>query len=97
MPDVKMDYQQMEDMANAFKRAASDVQNSMTAIKAQGGKLQDAFQGDGGEAMQDAINKLLLKKMQTVQDKMNEVAGDLKTAIEATKQGITTSKSPYSG
>ena len=97
MPDVKMDYQQMEDMANAFKKAQSDVQASMTAIKGQASKLQEAFQGDGGAAMQDAISKLLLKKMENISQKMGEVSKDLKTAIEATKQGITTSKSPYSG
>lgn len=97
MPDVKMDYQQMEDMANAFKKAQSDVQASMNAIKGQAGKLAEAFQGDGGSAMQDAIGKILLKKMDTVAQKMGEVSGDLKTAIEATKQGISTSKSPYAG
>ncbi len=97
MPDVKMDYQQMEDMANAFKKAQSDVQASMTAIKGQATKLADAFQGDGGSAMQDAIAKILLKKMDQIAQKMGEVNGDLKTAIEATKQGITTSKSPYAG
>jgi hypothetical protein len=32
-----------------------------------------------------------------VAQKMGEVAQDLKTAEEATKQGITTSKSPYAG
>lgn len=97
MPDVKMDYQQMEDMANAFKKAQSDVQASMNAIKGQAGKLAESFQGDGGSAMQDAIGKILLKKMDTVAQKMGEVSGDLKTAIEATKQGISTSKSPYAG
>ncbi len=97
MPDVKMDYQQMEDMTNAFKKAQSDVQNSMTAIKATAQKLSDAFQGEGGSALQDAISKILLKKMDTIAQKMGEVSQDLKTAEEATKQGITTSKSPYAG
>ena len=41
--------------------------------------------------------KILLKKMDQIAQKMGEVNGDLKTAIEATKQGITTSKSPYAG
>ena len=86
MPDVKMDYQQMEDMTNAFKKAQSDVQNSMNALKGTASKLAEAFQGDGGSALQDAINKILLKKMDTVAQKMGEVAGDLKTAEEATKQ-----------
>lgn len=97
MPDVKMDYQQMEDMANAFKKAQSDVQNSMTAIKGSASKLADTFQGDGGSALQDAIAKILLKKMDQIAQKMGEVSQDLKTAEEATKQGITTSKSPYAG
>lgn len=97
MPDVKMDYQQMEDMANAFKKAQSDVQASMSALKGQASKLAESFQGDGGSAMQDAIAKILLKKMDTVAQKMGEVAGDLKTAIEDTKAGIGKSKSPYGG
>jgi len=97
MPDVKMDYQQMEDMANAFKKAQSDVQNSMNAIKGTAAKLAEAFQGDGGSALQDAIGKILLKKMDTVAQKMAEVAKDLKTAEDDTKQGISNSKSPYGG
>ena len=97
MPDVKMDYQQMEEMARAFDKAGQDVEASMNAIKGQAAKLQDAFQGEGGSEMQDAIAKVLLKKMELMRDKMKEVSGDLKTAIEATKEGITTSKSPYSG
>lgn len=97
MPDVKMDYQQMEDMANAFKKAQSDVQNSMNAIKGAAAKLTESFQGEGGTALQEAISKILLKKMDTIAQKMGEVSQDLKTAEEATKQGITTSKSPYAG
>ena len=97
MPDVKMDYQQMEDMSNAFKKAQSDVEASMKAIQGTAGKLAEAFQGDGGSALQDAISKILLKKMQKIAQKMTEVSKDLKTAEEDTKQGIATSKSPYGG
>jgi WXG100 family type VII secretion target len=97
MPDVKMDYQQMEDMTNAFKKAESDVRASIGALRGVSGKLAEAFQGDGGSAMQEAISKILLKKMDTVAQKMAEIAQDLKTAEEATKEGITTSKSPYAG
>jgi len=97
MPDVKMDYQQMEDMSNAFKKAGSDVQASMNALKGVAAKLADAFQGDGGSALQDAIGKILLKKMDTISQKMTEVAKDLKTAEDDTKAGIATSKSPYGG
>lgn len=97
MPDVKMDYQQMEDMSNAFKKAQSDVQTSMNALKGVASKLADAFQGEGGSALQDAISKILLKKMDTVAQKMTEVSKDIKTAVEDTKQGIANSKSPYGG
>jgi uncharacterized protein YukE len=69
----------------------------MNAIKGTAQKLTDAFQGEGGSALQDAIAKILLKKMDTIAQKMGEVSQDLKTAEEATKQGITTSKSPYAG
>jgi len=97
MPDVKMDYQQMEDMTSAFKKAESDVRSSIGAIRGVTTKLADAFQGDGGSALQEAINKILLKKMDTVAQKMAEIAKDLKAAEDDTKQGITNSKSPYGG
>jgi len=97
MPDVKMDYQQMEELQNAFKKAQQDVQNSSTAIKGVSGKLADAFKGAGGSAMQDAINRILLKKMDTIAQKMAEIAKDLKTAEDDTKSGISQSKSHYGG
>jgi WXG100 family type VII secretion target len=97
MPDVQMDYQQMEEMQNAFSKAEADIRNSISAIKGVGGKLQDTFQGDAGTEMQEAINNLLLKKMDLVAQKMKEVSSDLKEAEEDTKKGITNSKSPYGG
>lgn len=97
MPDVQMDYQQMEEMQNAFSKAEADIRNSIGAIKGVANKLQDTFQGDAGSEMQEAITNILLKKMDLVAQKMKEVAGDLKDAEEDTKKGITSSKSPYGG
>jgi uncharacterized protein YukE len=92
-----MDYQQMEEMQSAFSKAEADIRNSINAIKGVGSKLQETFQGDAGTEMQEAIAKILLKKMDLVAQKMKEVAGDLKEAEEDTKKGISNSKSPYGG
>jgi WXG100 family type VII secretion target len=95
MPDVKMNYQQMEEMGRTCEKAASTLEESMSAIDGLAGKLQESFQGMGGDAMQTALRNTLKRKMQTMQAKMNEVSKDLAQAAEFTRKGIKDSKSKY--
>jgi WXG100 family type VII secretion target len=95
MPDVKMNYQQMEQMARTCEKAARSIEDSYSAIDGVMGKLQEAFQGMGGDAMQEAVKQTLAKKMNTMRDKMGEMSKDLAKAADETKKGIKDSKSKY--
>ena len=95
MPDVKMNYQQMEQMARTCEKAASSLEDSKSAVDGIAGKLQEAFQGMGGDAMQEVIKSTLEKKMDLMRDKMAEMSKDLAKAADDTKKGIKDSKSKY--
>lgn len=95
MPDVAMNFQMMEDMGRTCSQAASSLQDSMGAIDQISQKLADSFQGNGGDAMQQALKQTLKSKLQEFQQKMSEMAQDLATAAQDTRDGITSSKSKY--
>lgn len=95
MPDVKMNYQQMEQMARTCEKAARSLEDSYSQIDGVMGKLQEAFQGMGGDAMQQAVKQTLAKKMNTMRDKMGEMSKDLAHAADCTKKGIKDSKAKY--
>ena len=97
MPDVLMNYQQMDDMVNTVNQVVRDLEDSMSAIGGSAQKLSTSFMGVGGSAMQDALNQTLKGQMQTLHDAMTNMVKDLQTAIEDTKQGVLQSKSPYGG
>ena len=95
MPDVKMNYQQMEQMARTCEKAARSIEDSYSQIDGVMGKLADAFQGMGGDAMQQAVKNTLAKKMNLMRDKMAEMSKDLAKAADETKRGIKDSRSKY--
>lgn len=96
MPDVKMNYNSMEKMAQAFKEAHAQVDESMREMKKLAKMMGDgALVGDGGTAFQDSINSKLLKRMQQLHQKMGELEGDINGAVAATRDGIKTAKSRF--
>jgi WXG100 family type VII secretion target len=95
MPDVAMNYQMMEDMGRTCSQAASSLEESISAIQGIGQKLASSFQGNAGDAMQQALNQTLKSKLQEFENKMKEMAQDLSTAAQDTRDGITSSKSKY--
>ena len=97
MPDVLMNYQQMDEMVQTVNSVARDLEDSMGAIGGSSQKLSSSFMGVGGSAMQDALNQTLKGQMQQLHDAMVNMAKDLQTAIEDTKAGVQQSRSPYGG
>ena len=95
MPDVKMNYQMMEEMGRTCAQAAKTLEDSMSSINQIAGKLADSFQGMGGDAMQQALKQTLVRKLQSFHDKMSEMSQDLQTAAQDTRDGITNSRSKY--
>jgi WXG100 family type VII secretion target len=97
MPDVKMNYQMMEDMGRTCSDAAKQLEDVMSSIGGIGSTLQDAFQGKAGDSMQQALNQTLKQKLQNFVDEMKEMASNLQQAAQDTRDGITNSKSKYGG
>lgn len=96
MPDVKMNYQSMENMEKAFRAANQQVQESIQEMEKVAKSLEDgALLGMAGDAFKDAIRSKLEKRMKVIADKMGELERDINGALIATRDGITTATSRF--
>ncbi len=96
MPDVKMNYQSMENMEKAFRAANQQVQESIQEMEKVAKTLEDgALLGMAGDAFKDAIRSKLEKRMKVIADKMAELERDINGALIATRDGITTATSRF--
>jgi uncharacterized protein YukE len=96
MPDVKMNYQSMENMEKAFHAAQQQVQESMQEMEKVAKSLEDgALLGQAGNAFKDAIRSKLEKRMKVIADQMGELERDINGALIATRDGITTATSRF--
>lgn len=96
MVDVKMNYGSMEKMQSAFKQAHNQLNDSMTQMKKLAKMMEDgALVGDGGSAFVSAINRTLMKRMKALHEKMVQMEGDIKGAVQATRDGVSTAQSRF--
>jgi uncharacterized protein YukE len=96
MPDERMNYSSMEKMAAEFKSAASQIEQSMSAMKKVAGMMEGgALVGGGGDALREAITGKLLPRMNTLKAKMTELEGDIKGAVSANRDGVKTAQSRF--
>jgi uncharacterized protein YukE len=96
MPDVRMNYSTMEDMAKAFGQAKQQMNDTITEMEKVAKTLEDgALLGVAGDAFRDAIRGKLNKRLKVISDKMNELEGDIKGAVSATRDGVSTAQSRF--
>ena len=96
MPDVKMNYQSMENMEKAFHAAQQQVQDSIQEMEKVAKSLEDgALLGMAGDAFKDAIRSKLEKRMKVIADDMGALEKDINGALIATRDGITTATSRF--
>jgi len=96
MPDVKMNYGTMEDMAKAFNQANQQLNDANTAMEGVAKMLEDgALLGMAGDAFGDAIRTKLMKRIKVISDKMKELDGDIKGAVAATRDGVSNAQSRF--
>jgi ABC-type transporter Mla subunit MlaD len=93
--DVRMVYQQQEQMMQTSTKAQKNLEETMQIINSIAGKLADNFQGQAGSAMQEGLKNVLLKKTQTLAQKMAEEQKDLGKAMEEMKQAVNDSKAKF--
>lgn len=98
MPDVQMDYDMMEDMARLFRDGSQQIGDTMQAMQAIAGRLEDgALLGKGGDALAQAIRNRLNARLARLQDKLDELSGDVYGALVDLRDGDTEAASRFKG
>ena len=95
MVDVRMNYDSMEKMQKEFEAAASQLEDTNSEMQKVSQMLEDGLKGAGGDAYRDAINSILIPAIKQLTEKMQELAQDIKGAVEATRDGVKTAKSRF--
>jgi uncharacterized protein YukE len=96
MVDVRMNYGSMEKMEKEFDAAASQLDDSMREMQKIAKMMEDgALHGVGGDAFRDAIQNSLVPAMDQLIYKMDELSADIRGAVEATRDGVSTAKSRF--
>jgi WXG100 family type VII secretion target len=95
MVDVRMNYGSMEKMEKEFRDAASQLEDTRSEMEKVSNMLEDGLRGAGGDAYREAINSQLIPALKELTEKMNELAQDIKGAVEATRDGVSTAKSRF--
>ena len=98
MPDVQMDYDMMEDMARLFRDGSQQIGDTIQAMQAIAGRLEDgALLGKGGDALAEAIRNRLNARLGRLQDKLDELSGDVYGALIDLRDGDTEAASRFKG
>ena len=96
MADVRMNYSSMEQMQKAFHQAHRQIEETQREMDKLAKLMTDgALQGTGGDAFAQAINEKLKKRLKVLADKMRELEQDIKGAIQATRDGVSTAQSRF--
>jgi len=94
--DVKMNYDQMEDMAKAFDYASRQLGDTISKMDKVAKMLEEgALLGAAGEEFVRAIRGPLTKRLTTLRSKMDEMAKDIRHSVSDTRQGVADSKAKY--
>jgi WXG100 family type VII secretion target len=98
MPDVQMDYDQMEDMARLFKQGSQQLQDTIRSMQNIAGRLEDgALLGRGGDALAAAVRNNLNARIAALQDKLDELSADITGALVDLRDGDTEAASRFKG
>jgi WXG100 family type VII secretion target len=98
MPDVQMDYDMMEDMARLFRQGAQQLGDTIRVMQGIAGRLEDgALLGKGGDALASAVRDRLNARIARLQDKLDELSGDINGALVDLRDGDTEAASRFKG
>jgi len=98
MPDVQMDYDLMEEMAQAFRDGAQHLEDLIRGLQNIAGRLEDgALLGRGGDALAGAIRDKLNSRIAALQDKLEELNLDVYGALVDLRDGDTEAASRFKG
>lgn len=94
--DQRMNYASMREMSRAFREASKQLEQTMQDMKKVSKLMQDgALVGDGGQAFVSAIDGKLMKRLQALQAKMQEMDKDIRKNVEAMGQAVDTAEDRF--
>ncbi|MCK6624506.1 MAG: WXG100 family type VII secretion target [Anaerolineae bacterium] len=94
--EIKLVYATAEDMIRIFEQGVEQLENTMQEMQGIANTLEDgALLGRGGEAFTDAIRSKLCPAISRLNDKFQELAGDVQKAIDYMQQADRTSASKF--
>ena len=86
MPDQKMVYASMEDMAKSFDKGAQQIQDMVPAMAKIADQMeQGALKGQGGQVFQEALKETLTKKLNNIAKALTEMSADVTKAMAEMK------------
>jgi len=95
-PDVRMNYESMDTMADQFFKAAEQLDDTMGDMQKVAQMMEGgALHGNTGSAFVDAIQSQLVPAMNIMRDKLSEMGEDIKAAVEFTRDGVTSARSKF--
>ncbi|NJN98932.1 MAG: hypothetical protein HC875_34990 [Anaerolineales bacterium] len=94
--EIKLVYQTAEDMIRIFEQGVEQLENTMQEMQGVANTLEEgALLGRGGEAFTDAIRSKLCPAISRLNDKFQELAGDVQKAIDYMQQADRTSAGKF--
>ncbi|MBM4423810.1 MAG: hypothetical protein FJ030_10505 [Chloroflexi bacterium] len=96
MPDVRMNYNSMEQMQKTFHQAHQQIDETSREMEKVAKLMEDgALLGYAGDAFREAIRSKLAKRLKALGEKMQELERDINGAIIATRDGVSTAQSRF--
>ena len=94
--EIKLVYATAEDMIHTFQQGVEQLQNTNQQMQAVAGMMEEgALLGRGGEAFTDAIRSKLCPAIMRLDEKFQELAGDVQKAIDYMQQADKTSAGKF--
>ena len=94
---IKMDYEAMDAMSQAFLQGVEQLQDTMQEMQGIANTMEDgALLGSGGSAFTDALRGKLSPAISRLIDKFQELANDIQVAKQAMQEADSDVTTLYS-
>ena len=94
--EIKLVYATAEDMILTFQKGVEQLGKTMQEMQNVAGQLEDgALLGQGGDAFKDAIRGKLCPAIGRLNEKFEELIGDVHKAIDYMQEADKTSSSKF--
>ena len=96
MPDVKMNYNSMEQMQKTFRQSHVQLEDTIREMEKVAKMMEDgALVGQAGDAFREALRTKLNRRLKVLSEKMAELERDINGAVIATRDGVATAQSRF--